>query len=92
MSTINLCKGQILDDHVSESKNAGRTFDSVVYVGDGSNDLCPCLRLKKQDIIFPRKGFHLIPKLASHTDLIEAAVVPWASGHDIVEELKKRIV
>ncbi|EEB92386.1 hypothetical protein MPER_09113 [Moniliophthora perniciosa FA553] len=36
-------------------------FDRVVYVGDGSNDFCPVLRLRSQDIVCCRT-FGGLPK------------------------------
>ncbi|CAG0918749.1 unnamed protein product [Notodromas monacha] len=55
----NLCKGQILMRHISKRRaNNLKTFH-IVYVGDGVNDYCPCMRLGSNDIIFCRKKFAL---------------------------------
>ncbi|KAL7281725.1 hypothetical protein ACG7TL_005043 [Trametes sanguinea] len=40
----NMCKGDELDAFL---KRHGPEFDRIVYVGDGSNDFCPVLRLRK---------------------------------------------
>lgn len=40
----NMCKGEELEAYL-ERKGGRSTFDRIVYVGDGSNDFCPLLRL-----------------------------------------------
>lgn len=48
----NMCKSAIV--------NYERVcFRQVVYIGDGSNDVCPVLSLKCGDLGCPRKGFKL---------------------------------
>ncbi|KJA20705.1 hypothetical protein HYPSUDRAFT_188285 [Hypholoma sublateritium FD-334 SS-4] len=47
----NMCKGEELDAFLSRK---GISFDHIAYVGDGSNDFCPILRLRSQDTIFCR--------------------------------------
>ena len=61
----------------------------IIYIGDGSGDLCPCLRLNNQDIILARENYPLYKKL--HDPLIKpyvlAKVVPWNDGkviHDTI--------
>lgn len=34
-------------------------FERVCYFGDGTNDYCPALLLRKEDILFVRKGYSL---------------------------------
>ena len=89
LSTVNLCKGHILDTHIKESKEKGTEYSMIAYVGDGSNDLCPSLRLRSQDLVFPRKGYSLIKKIAAlESGALKAKVIPWSSGHDILAVLK----
>lgn len=38
----NMCKGEELSAFLKERE----PFDKVVYIGDGSNDFCPILRLR----------------------------------------------
>lgn len=94
LSTVNLCKGHILDEHMKQSES---DYSSVVYVGDGGNDLCPGLRLKESDYFFPRKNFSLWRKLndlgvlsggTSELDM-KAKVVEWSSGADILDLCKR---
>lgn len=39
----NMCKGEELEAYLSRKQEQ---FDRVVYVGDGTNDFCPVLRLR----------------------------------------------
>ncbi|KAI5123066.1 hypothetical protein M0805_000500 [Coniferiporia weirii] len=46
----NMCKGDELDTFLKDRAS----YDRVVYVGDGSNDFCPVIRLREQDTILCR--------------------------------------
>lgn len=60
MGSINICKGKVLKDFIAECRsNEALVYLSVYYVGDGSNDVCPVMRLGKQDFACPRAGFKL---------------------------------
>ena len=54
-STPNLCKGRAL----SEYRRQHQCYERVVYVGDGRNDLCPCLQLSEGDVVICREGYPL---------------------------------
>lgn len=43
LSTVNLCKGQIVVDHIEKREREGTQYKCVVQVGDGINDFCPAL-------------------------------------------------
>ena len=45
----NLCKGSIVDKYRDKD-----IFDKIIYIGDGGNDVCPALRLNKNDFIFAK--------------------------------------
>lgn len=61
----NLCKGYEL-----QQLRAERPYASVIYAGDGANDLCPALRLGSNDYVLARRGFTLEKLLAQ---ILEAA-------------------
>ncbi|XP_046568392.1 pyridoxal phosphate phosphatase PHOSPHO2-like [Haliotis rubra] len=94
LSTVNLCKGHILQEFIKERKQKGVTFSTVIYIGDGSNDLCPGLSLSQQDYLCPRVGFSLwrkVNKLMKEdqtTKSLKARIYPWESGSDIVGLIK----
>lgn len=87
LSTKNLCKGHILEEYLKERKKAGVAFHRVVYVGDGKNDLCPCLRLGQSDIAFPRHGYALAEALCDSNQEMNASVHIWKNGEEIIEHL-----
>ncbi|XP_049776802.1 pyridoxal phosphate phosphatase PHOSPHO2-like [Schistocerca cancellata] len=87
LSTKNLCKGHILEEYLKEREKAGVKFHRVVYVGDGKNDLCPCLRLGHSDIAFPRCGYALAEVLCGGGQEINASVHTWKNGEEIMKHL-----
>jgi pyridoxal phosphate phosphatase PHOSPHO2 len=88
LSTKNLCKGHILDLYIEERASKGVTFSQIAYIGDGRNDLCPCLRLSEKDLVFPREGFQLdklIRDMQDQKDMrLKAKVHIWKTGNDII--------
>lgn len=62
-------------------------------MGDGANDFCPSLTLSPGDVAFPRLDFpmhKLIQEMAeAKPGEFKASVVPWKSGEDVVNTLKK---
>ncbi|KIY74449.1 hypothetical protein CYLTODRAFT_433769 [Cylindrobasidium torrendii FP15055 ss-10] len=46
----NMCKGDELEAFLQRHGD----FDQIIYVGDGSNDYCPVLRLRSQDTVLCR--------------------------------------
>lgn len=91
LSTKNLCKGHILGNYIQSRERDNVTFSTIAYIGDGTNDFCPSLRLQECDLVFPRRGFNLIdyiPKMEAEQNLkIKASVHPWDTGKDIQEQV-----
>ncbi|KAK7479336.1 hypothetical protein BaRGS_00029414 [Batillaria attramentaria] len=90
LSTVNLCKGHILQDFIQRRVAEGVHYSRVLYIGDGSNDFCPGLTLRAQDYLLPRKGFSLWKKLEENKEKPEskrrqvaASVMGWDSAHEI---------
>jgi pyridoxal phosphate phosphatase PHOSPHO2 len=54
----NMCKGDELDAWVA-AHGGKEAWDKMVYVGDGGNDYCPLLRMRKGDLACVRKGYEL---------------------------------
>ncbi|KAI9099982.1 putative phosphatase-domain-containing protein [Phlyctochytrium arcticum] len=63
---VNLCKGSELLDLLA----AREPYDVVVYAGDGRNDLCPALKLRKQDKVLPRLK-HMLASILSPANSAE---------------------
>ena len=96
LSTVNLCKGHILEEFISQRLAEGVTFHHVIYVGDGFNDLCPGLKLQSSDALMPRRGFSLLKNIEKmdkgdkpvpRTNL-KATVISWDNGFDILNYVK----
>ncbi|XP_072343181.1 phosphoethanolamine/phosphocholine phosphatase-like [Scyliorhinus torazame] len=85
---INMCKRQILHDHLVERAEEEVEFEKIFYVGDGTNDFCPSVFLTATDVIFPRKNYplhHLISEVKmTEASAFQAPVVPWESAEDIM--------
>lgn len=81
-----MCKGHVLDEHL---RNTNVTYDVVAFVGDGENDFCPTLRLRKTDIVFPRRSFPLDTHITESRDKVSAMVRPWDTGFDIMSAIKQ---
>ncbi|KAK2585635.1 hypothetical protein KPH14_010259 [Odynerus spinipes] len=95
LSTINLCKGQILEKYIKERLEEGINFKRIAYVGDGKNDLCPILRLSENDLAFARIDYPLIKELDEYKDnetkTIKATIIPWSNGLEILSHLNERV-
>ena len=91
LSTRNLCKGQILDEHVEKARSERNTsFSHVVYIGDGTNDLCPSLRLRSCDVTCPRRGFSLVKEIDKLPEgQLKCEVLPWDTGSIILKHITK---
>ncbi|XP_068162040.1 probable phosphatase phospho1 isoform X2 [Antennarius striatus] len=87
----NMCKQAILLEYVAgqQKERGGAPFHRVFYVGDGANDVCPSLALGPRDTAFPRRDFPMHRLLQAQAPKVKANVVPWVSGEDIVDVLKK---
>ena len=92
LSSKNLCKGHILDKFIEHKANKGVLYEKIAFVGDGSNDLCPSLRLRSQDLVFARKGYRLEKCIVKRPEDMKANVVIWNDGHNILEVLKEQCV
>ena len=72
----------------SASESERRRF---VYLGDGSGDFCPSLKLRKEDFVMPRKDFPLWKRIHSNKKLIKAQIHEWSNGEEL-EKVLLRII
>ncbi|XP_071952010.1 pyridoxal phosphate phosphatase PHOSPHO2-like [Antedon mediterranea] len=83
----NLCKNQVLKDHLERCIEVGKLYDVVVVVGDGGNDFCPCTGLREEDMVFARKGYRLektINKyIADKQGTLKPTIKIWKHGQEI---------
>ena len=64
---VNMCKGTIMRDVIAKGE-----YSQVIYIGDGTNDLCPSLQLSSNDHVVAREG----RSLAKHLRKMSAEVKP----------------
>jgi pyridoxal phosphate phosphatase PHOSPHO2 len=83
----NLCKGQVL----SKIQTTLGSDDRVLYIGDGGNDLCPCLRLRECDFVAARNDFRLEKCLQQNSTTLKAKVTYWNDGKTLSELINKFI-
>ncbi|GAB0491992.1 hypothetical protein MMPV_003250 [Pyropia vietnamensis] len=80
----NICKGAV----VTELLRARPNVRQVVYVGDGSNDVCPVLRLGEADIALARQGLamerELAKLVAAHDPALRARLISWSTPADLL--------
>ena len=72
-----ICKVSVLKYFMEE-----HSYEKLVYVGDGSNDLCAALTLGANDIVCPREGFALEKLLKQNC--VQAQILPWKDGIDLL--------
>jgi len=81
----NMCKGEELDAFLERH---GVHFDRIVYVGDGSNDFCPVLRLRSQDLVLCR-NFRGLSKRISREGGLQCQVKYWSGAWEVEEIFSK---
>lgn len=83
LSPSNMCKNVILGEHIRKS-SVDRSDLRVVYLGDGSGDLCAATGLSAQDFVAARKGYTLASKLSLElTGKLSVNVVVSDFGEDL---------
>lgn len=86
---VNMCKGAELDEYVAQQggSEGKAAYMRIVYVGDGGNDFCPLLRLRKGDLALVRKGFELEGRVAREGKArgLKCDVKYWTQAWEIEE-------
>jgi len=80
----NICKGQELEAFL---KRQGVDYDRIIYVGDGSNDFCPVVELRRQDMVFCRRfrGLENRIKREGEREGLLCQVRYWAGAWEVEE-------
>ncbi|KAF7315488.1 hypothetical protein MIND_00064000 [Mycena indigotica] len=79
--SANMCKGDELEAFFTRHLPM---YDRVVYVGDGSNDFCPALRLRTQDLLLCRSFGGLHKRIAKEGGL-QCEVKYWTGAWEVEE-------
>ncbi|WWD19695.1 hypothetical protein CI109_104159 [Kwoniella shandongensis] len=82
----NMCKGDELDTYLA-AHGGKDSYSKIVYVGDGSNDFCPLLRMRKGDLVCVRKGLELDERIKEEGEEkgLKVDVVFWEQAWQIDE-------
>jgi len=80
----NMCKGDELSAFLERTQ---AKYDRIIYVGDGSNDFCPILRLRKQDLVLCRSYRGLEKRIEKDGKLegLKCQVKYWAGAWEVEE-------
>lgn len=85
----NMCKSLVIDQiRASVSESGKKRF---IYLGDGSGDYCPTLKLGESDYVMPRKNYPLWDRICSNPMLIKAQVHEWSNGEELERVLLQLI-
>ncbi|CAA2973372.1 inorganic pyrophosphatase 1-like [Olea europaea subsp. europaea] len=85
----NMCKGMIIERiQASLGKERKKT---MIYLGDGSGDFCPSLKLKDEDYVMPRKNFPVWDLICQNRALVRAKIHEWNDGEELESILLKLI-
>ncbi|XP_074285501.1 inorganic pyrophosphatase 2-like isoform X2 [Silene latifolia] len=82
----NMCKGEVIKRILSEVGNK-----KIIYLGDGSGDYCPSLKLRDGDHVLPRKDFPAWQLISANPSLIRAKIHEWSDGADLERVLLSTI-
>lgn len=76
----NMCKGLVIDQIRGSLPESERRF---IYIGDGTGDYCPTLKLKEGDFVMPRKNYPLWNRICKDPKLVAAEVHDWSTGEEL---------
>lgn len=95
LSSENLCKGQVLEDFIEKRRQQGQYFESVFYIGDGRNDICPMLRLGENDTACPRVGYLCEKEIENVARKVSkelrANMFRWNTGRDLLDYMLESV-
>lgn len=65
-------------------------YETMHYVGDGLNDICPALLLDTKDFLYPRRNYKLYKKIfeENYESKINSKIISWENGMNILDNIK----
>ncbi|KAI9361469.1 phosphatase phospho-type [Pilaira anomala] len=90
--SLNICKGQELDQLMQRYEAQGLTLAKIAYTGDGKNDFCPATRLRPSDTFFLRqeKSLHkYLDRLPEEKARIQSQLVYWLKPETVWDSMPK---
>ncbi|KAK9706524.1 hypothetical protein RND81_07G132800 [Saponaria officinalis] len=82
----NMCKGDVIKRILRDESNK-----KIIYLGDGSGDYCPSIKLRPGDHVMPRKNFPVWDLISKNPSLIQAKIHEWSNGDDLEQVLLSTI-
>lgn len=65
--------------------------NKIIYLGDGTGDFCPTLKLKETDFVMPRKNFPVWDLINQNRMLVKAEMHEWTDGEELASTLLRLI-
>ncbi|OVA11339.1 Phosphatase PHOSPHO-type [Macleaya cordata] len=84
-----MCKGKIIERIQDSLFSEGKK--QFIYIGDGTGDYCPSLKLREGDFVMPRKNYPVWDLICSNKLLLKAEIHEWSSGNELEEKLLRLI-
>lgn len=77
------CTQGMVMEKIMEAAKVGEK--RVIYLGDGTGDFCPSLKLKHTDFFMPRKNYPVWDLICQdqNQNLIKAHIHEWSDGDDL---------
>ncbi|KAL0441433.1 UNVERIFIED_CONTAM: Inorganic pyrophosphatase 2 [Sesamum radiatum] len=85
----NMCKGMIIERIQAFIAKEGKK--RMIYLGDGSGDFCPSLKLKEGDFMMPRKNYPVWDLICENRAVLRAEIHEWADGVELERVLLELI-
>ncbi|XP_012069010.3 inorganic pyrophosphatase 2 [Jatropha curcas] len=80
----NMCKSPILERIQASISREGKR---IIYIGDGSGDYCPSLKLRESDYLMPRKNYPMWDLICKNPKLVKAELREWSDGEELEHNL-----
>jgi len=88
----NICKGAVVKGILEKLDAEELKPQMKIYVGDGSNDYCPCTIFGENDLIFAKKNYPLHKKILNNQGDVKSRVVEWEHSLEILQYLAQILV
>ncbi|XP_022151617.1 inorganic pyrophosphatase 1-like [Momordica charantia] len=85
----NMCKGIVMERIQASLMSEGKK--KFIYLGDGSGDYCPSLKLREGDFLMPRKNFPIWELISQNPLVIKAEIHEWSDGEEL-ERILLRLI
>ncbi|CAK9310637.1 unnamed protein product [Citrullus colocynthis] len=82
----NMCKGIIMERIQASLISEGKK-KKFVYLGDGSGDYCPSLKLGEGDFVMPRKNLPLWDLIRQNPLVTKSEIQEWSDGEELARML-----